>query len=357
MKSLISVEESLKKCPPSEIYKKITGVKFKKRVLLKRGKDGVVNYDELNNPRVYYINVKDVPPIADSFIVNGYLYTEKPPTVKVDPKDPEKFVGLSGWHRDAAADQAGWDTMIYDVLEFDSPLSERIWTGGKSQDHRRPFVKVTLDDIAKQVLEAISKKEIPNEDSKIKWLISQMASDKTSNSQTRIFKIVRSHVSNSTTVVNYSTKGGISSTEEFAKKYNIPYAGDAGWENTKRLGYITGSKTPKTSLYDAKKLSKEYKGQEVEIYAWIQENPKTGVALHNQREAWKKKFDEFILEDCIFIRNLAKLCGYEISLDDLVKNHPIKFKGFLAQDKTPDPFNGGNPMEIGVVGITGKPVR
>lgn len=351
MKALFNVEESKIKCPPEKLYPK--GVRFKKRIVLTRGKNGVVTYHKHLNPRVLHVMTDKVPELKDSFLVNGYDNTNAPPTVKVDPDNSNRFIGLSGYHRDAAAEQLGWDSMIYDVLEFDSPKDERVHRT-TSNHHRFPFNVNTQDDIVKQVKEAIANKEIQNVDYEIKDLISLLAADKTPVVQKNIFKKFRSHVSASSTIRNYHTQGGQNSTKEFALEYNLPYEGDENYSKTGKLGYLTGIKTPKTTLYDAKKLSMDYNGKDVEIYSWIKDNPKEAPAIYKQREDWKTKFDEFIKQDCEFIKYIAEKCGYNIPLNKLIENHPVKFKGYMAQDISPNPLNNGNPNEQGLVDTFGK---
>jgi hypothetical protein len=351
MKPLFNIEESRKQCPPELLYTK--GVTFKKRVILKRGKNGVVTYPEQLNPRVLHVITEKVPELRDSFLVNGFDTSRPPPTIKVDPNDKNRYVGLSGWHRDAAADMLGWETMIYDVLEFDSPLTERKHRH-ETNKVKYPQIPYTIDDVVKQLKEAVACNEIKNNDYDIKLLISELCDDKTPSVRAKIFKKFRSHVSSSSTIRNYHTQGGPNSSEEFALKYNLPYEGDKNYENTKKLGYLTGVKTPKTTLYDAKNLSIEYKGADVEIYSWIMHNPKEAPAIYTQREKWKQSYDSFIKKDCQFIQHIAKKCGFNISLDMLIGNHPLKFKGFMAQDITPNPLDGGKPKEQGLVDINGN---
>ena len=164
MKVLFDVRKSLDLCPP----KFQNGVKHIKRIVLKRGED--VTYPKENNPRLLNIVSEKIPEIRDSFIVNGFIHTCTPPTVKVDPNNKNRFIGLSGYHRNAAAEQAGWETMIYDVVEFDSPKDERIHR--LTTNHVfTPAIPNTLDDLVKQIKEAIVNKEITNEDFDIKSFI------------------------------------------------------------------------------------------------------------------------------------------------------------------------------------------
>jgi hypothetical protein len=352
MKLYLDVQKSMELAPPK--YSK--GIKFKKRVVLKRGKDGVVTYPPTNNPREDHVHWSQVPLIKDSFVVNGFIHEVAPPTVKIDPNNPDRFIGLTGYHREAAAQQLDLDTMMYDVLEFDSPLSERTHRI-TSNHHRLPSLTNTEADVIKQVKEAIKNEEITNDDIEIKKLIDIFADDKTERVRNNIFKNFRKHVlTPGATIRNYHTDGGEFSTEEFANKYGIPTGGDKSYSKTKRLGYQTGIVTPKTTLFDGKKLSMAYGGQEVEIYGWIQNGPKEAPAIYGQREQFSEKFEEFIRDDCEFTQSWLEKCGIKVKLDELIKNHPIKLKGFLAQDISSDPFNGGKPKEDGVVNINGNKV-
>jgi hypothetical protein len=350
MKLVFDVQKSKELCPPK--YPK--GVRFIKRIVLQRS---VVAYTTLGNPREDHIIWSELPPLKDSLIVNGYIHTQSPPTIKVDPDRPDHFIGLSGYHRDAACEQLDIQTMMYDVLEFDSPLDELKHKSVTNQ-HRTPALVNTKDDIIKQIKEAVDKQYISNEDVDVIDLISILAADKTDKTKKEIFKQFRTRVLRSdATILGYHTQGGQYSTEEFAEKYNIPCAGDKRYTKSfKRLGYITGINTPKTTLYDAKKLSMDYGYKVVEIYAWIQKDAKQAPGIYVQRQKFLDKWNEFVLEDCKSIQEIAKQCGKNISIDDILKNYPIRFVGFLAQNITPDPFNGGKPMEDGVVDVNGNPV-
>jgi hypothetical protein len=350
MKLFLDVKKSLELCPPN--YPK--GVRFKKRIVSKRE---VVTYPLTNNPREDHILWTQVPLVKDSFSVNGYQHTVSPPTVKVDPDNKDRFIGLTGYHRDAAATQLDIETMLYDVLEFDSPLDELIHRT-VSNHHRLPALTNTKDDIIKQVQDAVAKNYIPNDDDSIKNLISVLADDKTPKVQKDIFVSFRKRCQvPGATLQSYHTEGGHLSTEEFAEKHGIPFGGDKKFSSTKRLGYISGINTPKTTLFDAKLLSMDsYNGQDVEIYSWIQKDAKQAPGIYAQRKSFKSKFDKFIENDCRAMQTIAAKCGFDIPLQDLIKNHPVKLKGFLAQDITPDSTNGGNPKEVGVVDVDGKKI-
>jgi hypothetical protein len=351
MKPHFDVDLSLRLCPPN--YTK--GVRFKKRIVLNRGQDGVVTYNPIDNPRVMSVVQNKIPPLVDSFKVFGYRIDCSPPTIKVDPKNKNRFVGLTGFHRDAAAARLDWETMVYDIVEFDSPLDERIHVVS-SNNNVLPAIPNTILDIVKQVKEALVNKEIENDDDAIRSLIESLASDKTKDAKSKIFKKLRDHISYSSTLRSYHTDGGENSTQEFAEKYNLPFEGDRRYLQSGKLGYITGIKTPKTTLFDAKNLSNTYGNIPVYIYAWIKDNPKEAPAIYKQRKYWLERFNQFVREDCEAMKNIMSAMNITVDVDKLVDNHPVKFGGFLAQDLTPDIFNGGNPKEDGLVDVNGNAI-
>ena len=348
MKPLFDVQKSLQLCPP----KFRAGVKHIKRIVLKRGED--VTYPKENNPRLLNIVAEKIPEIRDSFIVNGFIHSCNPPTVKVDPNNKNRFIGLSGYHRNVAAEQADWETMIYDVVQFDSPKDERIHR--LTTNHVfTPAIANTLDDLVKQVKEAICSNEITNEDSDIKDFIKIVAADKTEKNQNTIFNRVRRHVSTSSTLLCYHAGKGENSTSEIAQKFNLPLKGDLRFSQSKKLGYISSQETPRGSLYEGKILSREYGGVPVEFYAWIS-SPLEAPKLHKQRLKYKETFDRFLMEDCETLKYEMEKLGFKVKLEDIIKNHPVRFVGFLPQDISPNPLDGGKPKEQGIVDVYGNPV-
>jgi hypothetical protein len=346
MKQLFDIEKSLKLCPPK--YSK--GIKHIKRIVLNRSE---VTYSDKNQIRVLKVDPNKVAELRDSFFVKGYVHSEPPPTVKVDPDNKNRFIGLSGWHRNSAASLAGWDTMIFDVLEFDSPLTQRKHANYTNKD-RLPFVPVTINDLVKQVKEAVKLKELPNDDVEIMNFINDIADDRPVNVRQNILNKFRKHVSYSATLVCYRAQGGgEGSTKEFAERFGLPWSGIKFKNQTGRIGYITSESTPKTALVETHNYYKEF-GQKIEYYAFI-ENPIQG-GLIGQRETWLAKFNQFILDDCLFIQYILKQMGYSISLEVIKENHPVLFVGFLPQDITPNEFDNGKPLEQGVVDVNGRTV-
>lgn len=346
------VELSKKLCPPKDPInrsgKKIG--KWIKRVVMKKN---LVSYDINSNPRVHNIKPENVINLRNSFEVNGFILTEYPPGIEVDPNDPNRFVGLSGFNRDAAADQLGWDTMMYDVFEFDSPKARRIFRSSTNH-HKTPHTDMTKADIIKEVDLAIRNKEITNDETTIRDFVEELAADKTEQVRKTIFKEVLKRNSSSDNIRLYHDSGnGEASLVKLAEDLNLPVKGDKRYAQTKKLGYLISSATQKTTLYDAKKLSKEYNWQNVEFRAHIEEAKET-PAIYKQREEWEEKYKNFLRVDAEFIQEVMRLCGFKCDIDTILTKYPFQFKGFAPQVVTPDPTKGGKPIEETIVDANGK---
>ena len=346
------IELSKKLCPPKDptnrFGKKIG--KWIKRVVMKKT---LVSYDINSNPRVHNIKPENVINLRNSFEVNGFILTEYPPGIEVDPNDPNRFVGLSGFNRDAAADQLGWDTMMYDVFEFDSPKARRIFRSSTNH-HKTPHTDMTKADIIKEVDLAIRNKEITNDEITIRDFVEELAADKTEQVRKTIFKEVLKRNSSSDNIRLYHDSGnGEASLVKLAEDLNLPVKGDKRYAQTKKLGYLISSATQKTTLYDAKKLSKEYNWQNVEFRAHIEEAKET-PAIYKQREDWEEKYKNFLRVDAEFIQEVMRRCGFKCDIDTILAKYPFQFKGFAPQVVTPDPTKGGRPIEETIVDAQGK---
>jgi hypothetical protein len=346
-KAYFNVEESLKLSPPQ----KSPGVKFIKRIVVKRDK---ITYPDAEQTRVHAVKQPNVIDIRNSFEVNGWIHTERPPFGYVDPDNSDRFIGISGFNRNAAASQLGWDTIIFDVYEFESPLAKRI-AKTKANQHRKPFSPNTKSDLVKQVIDAIKAKEINPDEKSIKDLIEEIAEDKILKERKKIFDSVIKQKGGSDTIRTYHTSKGDYSTEEAALKLQLPYSGDEHFKTFGKLGYIHSMKTPKTTLYDAKSLSNSYGGAKVSFIAFI-EDPKEQPKIYEQRKNHKEAFDQFLRKDAEFVLNIVKSYGINTTVDDILKKYPIVFQGFLPQVITPDVTKGGKPKEETLVDELGREV-
>lgn len=348
------IELSKKLCPPKDptdrFGKKIG--KFIKRIVIKRS---LVSYDKNANPRVHNIKPENVIKIRDSFEVNGFILTESPPGIEVDPNDSSRYVGLSGFNREEAAGALGWDVMLYDVFEFDSPKARRIYRSSSNQ-HRTPHTDMTKLDIVKEVNLAIRSKEIENNETSIRDFVEELAADKTEQVRNTIFKtVIKANGSSDNIRLYHDSGNGENSLAKLAEELNLPFKGDKHYAQTKKLGYLISSATQKTTLYDAKKYSQQYNWQNVEFRAHIEEAKET-PAIYKQREEWQQKYKNFLRVDAEFVQEVMKRCGFKCDIDTILAKYPFEFKGFAPQVITPDPTKDGKPIEETIVDYSGKPV-
>ena len=348
-KIVFDIEKSLEQSPPDYPI----GTKFIKRIVMNRN---LVTFSDKDQIRVLSVEQAKIPEIRDSFKASGWLNNQPVSTIKVDPNNKNRFVGLSGWHRNASAEALGWETMIYDVLGFDSPRCERVHKNCTNPGGS-PYVPVTKQDLVKQVRESIKNKEILNNDKEIKSLINDICPRQTEEYKLNIFKLCRKHISHSTSLRVYRCVGSDEgTTKHYAETFNLPFAGDLRYNETKQLGFISADMTPKTVLYTSKLLSMQYDGQKVKFFAFIDkpiENPK----LNDQRKRYLEGFNKFIMTDCLSTQFQLKQLGINIEIEEILNNHPVDFVGFLHQDVSPDPTNNGLPKEYGIVDINGNKIN
>jgi hypothetical protein len=342
------VEKSLSLRPP----KKFTGgSKHKKRIVLNRSK---VTFPLEENSRELTVIQDGVSSIKDSFLVNGWLHDAYPPIVYEDPNKKDSFIGISGFHRNAAMDQLDWDTMMVDVFEFPSPLSITI-AKAEANHHNKPFTPITKRDIEKQVLRALKNKEIPNTEDDVRNLVEILAAIKTPKERKKIFQDVMKRNGGNGIVRTYHTGQGESSTQEIAEELKLPFSGSKHFQLSGEYGYINSSDTPKTTLHDAKKLSMANGNVKVALIAFI--DKPVEEKINAQRQAHKARFEQFIREDAEFVLSIVKQFGLNANIDDVVAKYPLYLKGFLPQLISPDETKGGRPKEETLVDANGKFVK
>ena len=212
------VQKSLNLRPPRKFT---AGGEHKKRIVVNRSK---ITFPLEENSRELTVVQEGVASIRDSFLVNGWLHDAYPPIVFEDPNKKDSFIGISGFHRNAAMDQLGWDTMMVDVFEFPSPLAITV-AKAEANHHKKPFTPLTKRDIEKQVLRALKNNEIPNTEDDIKSLVEILAAIKTIKERKSIFEAVIKRKGGNGIVRTYHTGDGESSTEEIAEELKLPFSG------------------------------------------------------------------------------------------------------------------------------------
>jgi hypothetical protein len=342
------VTKSLTLRPPKKFS---GGGEHRKRIVLNRSK---VTFPLEENSRELTVIQEGVATIRDSFLVNGWLHDAYPPIVYENTNKKDHFVGISGFHRNAAMDQLDWDTMMVDVYDFPSPLAITI-AKAEANHHNKPFTPITKRDIEKQVLRSLKNNEIPNTEDDIKNLVEILAAIKTPKERKSILESVLKRNGGNGIVRTYHTGRGESSTQEIAEELKLPFSGSKHYQLSGEFGYINSSDTPKTTLHDAKKLSITNGNVKVALIAFI--DKPVEEKINTQRSARKARFEQFIREDAEFVLSIVKQFGVKASLDDVVAKYPLYLKGFLPQLISPDETKGGRPKEETLVDANGKPVK
>lgn len=331
------------------------GATFVERIIAPRNK---VAYILENQNRVLNVVQSDVTNLKTSFLVNGWVHSEYPPMAMEDEDRKGMYLGLSGFNRDAAAEELGSDEMMYDVYKFDTPLIKRL-TKNKSNLIRTPRSPNTKEDLIFQTLQAIEYKEISNTDDEIKWFIDEIAADKSVSERKNIFKKVRENKSSFSNILTYHSRKGINSTMEAAKKLKIACKGDENITSSGKLGYIPPYANPTTNFRDAKKLIKKHGFQDIEFHFYIPEASGDAEVLKQQRVNTIRIFKTAVREEAEWIQTIMEKLGHTHELDEIINVLPYKAKGFLPQYKNPDPKKGGLPTETDVVSLPtkSKPVQ
>lgn len=359
MKLALSVEQSLKNCPPSKnpALKNIpeelrSGCRFIERRLINTNN---VTYRIEDQTRILKVKQDGVAPIKGSFYVNGFIHTEYPPVVVVDPDNENRYFGMIGHTRDQAFKEMNVQVMIYDVYEFSSPLAKRYFNNCSNQvsTPRSPHTK---EDIVFQTLEAINNSEIGNGDDEVKKFIDGIAGDKTDVEKKKIFSDIRKRKSKYSNIATYHCGKGLNSTVEFAKKNLIPYSGDDAYAETGKLGYIPSYPDPIKNFMQSKTLLDKHGFQDI-YYTLFVPKPAPQPALNKQRAAGEKKFNDLVRSEAVFIQTIMEKLGYQVDVESIADVLPWKILGWLPQDLSPDVTKGGNPKETTVVDKNGNPVE
>jgi hypothetical protein len=289
-----------------------------------------------------------------TFQLNGFIHTEYPPILVQNPKNKELYDGLIGHTRDQSLRELDVTHMIYDVYKFDSPLAKTLFNGVGNQQ-KTPKTQHTKNDIVMQTLKAINASEISNDDDEIVWFIDVVAADKSKKERKSIFDLIRGHKSQYSNLLTYHCGEGLNSTSEAAKKFNIPYKGDANHAKTNKLGYIPPYSNPITSFAGAKKLIKKYGFQDIEFHFFLSK-PKQAPALYDQRKEWEEEFKSAVYDEAEWIQTIMQQFGLKKSVEEIIEKIPFKNKGWLPCLLNPDPSKGGNPNEETIVDKNGNPV-
>jgi len=351
-KIMFDVNKSLAECPPEIYYSQLgvdgkplfLGIRFKKRIVLSRS---LVDFNLEDQIREADAGEDRVDVVQGSYKNVGFLYSKIPQAIIVDPNNPKRFIGVVGFGRDEAQENLGWETAIYDVIEYDKPIDlEAFKVCSNDDEDHVPAFQNTKATILKSVVNAIGK-VIEDDDDAILVYLKRIARSKPNWHKGILSTIRKEHISRWETMKAFST----SRAKKEAVRLGLPYEGNKN-KKTTSLGYARKFTSLKNFFYDGFTASTKHGFSKVYLSTWVDEpNPKS---LPTDRKEIKKDFDK--MEDMfnIWVSNYL-----DMPIDKVREKgegrFPLVFNGFFAQDKEIQTDNGGVSKEVDLVGEDGKP--
>jgi hypothetical protein len=345
-KIVFDIDLSKKLCPPETYYSQFEGVKYIKRIVLKRD---LVSFKKHEQIREIDAHDSRAIPLHNSYLQFGFVHSKAPQAIEVDLQDKKRFVGRAGWGRDKAQELLGYDSFLYDVLEFESPKHriEFMFNSNDTEDHLPAFAN-TLTTIMKGVVQAVQAGTISKDDDKaILNFMMLIAKSKGEKVHKRLLKKLRREK-----FAKYNSMRAwcTADANDFAEDNKLPYEGDKNTK-TNSLGYVRKKTSWKNLFWDALVKTVANKFKPVYFSSWIDE-PKPSE-LHVQRKDVIDDFDEHkkMLDSWIcHYTGLSKEKLKEVSKGKF----PLIFNGFLPQNVEPNPKDNGNYMEKGLVDKDGN---
>jgi len=355
-KILFDIDRSKKECPPDVYYKQLgtdgkplfEGIHCKHRLVL--------NCSSVTYPAVGQIRPQDagedrVETLTGSYKNVGLIYSKIPQAVIQDPDDPKRFIGVVGFGRDEAQKRLGWETAIYDVIEYDKPIDlEAFKVNSNDDDDHVPAFTNTKATLIKSVINAIGK-VIKDDDDAILEYLKRIARSKSHWHKSILSTIRKEHISRWPTMTAFST----ARAKEEAVRLGLPYEGDKN-KKTTSLGYVRKFTSLKSFFWDGFITSIKHNFANVYFSTWVDEpNPKS---LPIERKKIKEVFES--MEEML---NTWVSHYLDMPIDEVREKSkgrfPLIFNGFTAQDKEPLTSNGlkdgGVAKEVDLVDVDGKP--
>ena len=349
---MFDVNKSLAECPPEIYYSQLgvdgkplfPGIHHKKRIVLNRS---LVTFRDEDQIRELDAGEDRVDVVQWSYKNVGFLYNKIPQAVIVDPNNPKRFLGVVGFGRDEAQENLGWESAIYDVIEYDKPIDLEAFKVNSNDDlDHVPAFPNTKATIIKSVVNAIGK-VIEDDDDAILVYLKRIARSKPNWHESILSTIRKEHISRWPTMKAFST----SRAKKEAIRLGLPHEGNKN-KKTTSLGYARKFTTLKNFFWDGFTTSTKYGFKKVYLSTWVDEpNPKS---LPTDRKEIKETFDK--LEDTfnIWVSNYL-----DMPIDKVREKgegrFPLVFNGFFAQDREKQLDNGGVPKEVDLVDENGKP--
>jgi len=318
------------------------GVTVLKRIIVNRN---LCTWSSAQEFRVQGKNQDNISQLQDSYLVNGLLYDSPVQVVEKDPNNKDRFVGIAGYHRNAAQENLGWNVAIYDVVEFKTPKDRLSF--GYTSNHHRPAQTTTKYDLYKGITKAIDSGFITKSKADILKLLDDIAADRTPKARETLYTSYRKEHSRFESLQGF----GSNKANEKARELEIPHLGKKGEPETGDYGYIKAPGGHYNVIYDGCKLWLE-DGRDIYVTGYIT-NPNP-VKLKERRKTEK----ENIINLSEFLYKVAsKLTDVPVEEIRAKGKSPFKYNGFLPQVISADPTNGGLPVEIGKVDFDGTPME
>jgi hypothetical protein len=130
------------------------------------------------------------------------------------------------------------------------------------------------------------------------------------------------------------------------QKLGKGWKGEKGYETTGELVYAfppTNDGVLRTTFWKGVQLYKEY-NKPIDVYGYI-EQPISST-LKSDRERIKNKYEDW-MKIC---EEIVETCNSSIT-DHINVRDIFRLKGFLPQDKSPDPSRNGEPTEVDIIEV------
>lgn len=343
MQIQFDIKRSLKTNPPA--YP--PGVNFIRRKVINLQK--LITTDSKGvplQPREKLINSHKRQKLIDSYKMFGVLY-EKPVMVvcKDISTNLDELVGGNNRHN-ALTTGLGITNYFADEVSFDTPYHYINFksVSNCTKDHLAPATPMNKndyqkilrthknnktfnwrdDDLVRQTLRDASDNTLS--DSKIENYLNKFR-EVVGNTQIGVKPLNVPMANAELTKLGLPSKGYVDRPTRGKAK---PYAN--------RIGYTVETGNIPNKILGWMHESDKHNGITVEIYGFIQQIRHDHIK--EDREAWLNNFNfwlnsSYISEEC---------------------RKRIVFKGFISQITTPDPTNGGAPMETGIVDVNGRKI-
>ena len=338
---------SLKECPPEIYYNQLDdtgkklfpGAKFVKRIVMNRDKVSFKIDEQIREEDAGEDRVKKLLP---SYTNRGFIYSKPPQAIMVDPSDPKRYTGLSGFGRNEAQNILGITHMIDDILEFEKPLyKEAFKVNSNETDDHVPATQNTKTTIIKSVVNAVTAGIVADTDDDILEYLSIICRTRPDWHNSVLSTIRKEHIARFQTMKAWNT----SSAKKYAIKNDLPYEGN-GNKNVSTLGYVRKWTSSKNVFWDSMVKSCEYGFKKVGLITWVDEpNPAT---LDGDRQKIRNEFSKMEHDFQLWIADYLDMDIQEVRQRGKGR-FPMEFTGFLPQDCSPNAENGGVPIESTIV--------